>query len=129
MNTTKVFSFLCQWLNILDCVLKYLYYICIIVCGIFLMPRLEVEYFTVAASVTTARAEYLAALIASYKYKLIGLGYAEGLGIGFLVVELYVTVNSLRYLVGGVADPNIFAVAVLSPAKRAGRTHKQFKRL
>ena len=81
------------------------------------MTGLEVENFAVAPSVAAARAEYLAALVASYKYKLIRLGNTERLCIGFLVVELYVAVDTLRYLVGGVADPNIFAVAVFTPTK------------
>ena len=50
------------------------------------MPRLEIENLSVTAPVAAACAQYLAALIAAYKYKLIGLGYAERLGIGFLVL-------------------------------------------
>ena len=50
------------------------------------MPRLEIKYLSVTAPVASARAQYLAALIVSYKYKLVGLGYAERLGIGFLVL-------------------------------------------
>ena len=108
-------------------VFNYFYNLRIMIGRVAFVTRLEVEDFTVAASVTATGSENLAALIAANKNKLVGFGDAEGLGIGFLVVELYVSVDTLRYLVGGVAYPNIFAVAVFPPAKRAGSTHKELK--
>ena len=113
----------------MNCVFNNFYNLRIVIGGEAFVTRLEVEDFTVAASVTATGSEHLSALIAANKNKLVGLGYAERFGICLLVVELYVSVDTLRYLVGGVAYPNIFAVAVLPPAKRAGSTHKELKGL
>ena len=72
------------------------------------MTRLEVEYFTVAASVTTARAEYLAALVCADEEKLLGLGDSEGLTIHFLAVNVDSFGNACRNRVSRIDIPENF---------------------
>ena len=69
----------------MNCIFNNANYLRVVVSREGFMPRLEIENLSVTAPVAAACAQYLAALIASYKYKLIRLGYAERLGIGFLV--------------------------------------------
>lgn len=70
----------------MNCIFNNANYLRVVVSREGFMPRLEIENLSVTAPVAAACAQYLAALIAAYKYKLIRLGYAERLGIGFLVL-------------------------------------------
>ena len=91
-----------------DRVFDYKLYVFVIKGGIGFVARLEVEDLSVSALVKAARTEDLATLVPADKDNLIGIGDAEGLGIGFYLGKLEISADALSDGVGGVDCPDTF---------------------
>ena len=105
----------------MNCIFNNANYLWVVVSREGFMPRLEIEYLAVAAPVAAACAQYLAALKTAYKYKLIGFGNTERLGIGFFVFKLYISVYAVCCRVRGVYSPKAPRFARAALPRRARR--------
>ncbi len=97
-----------------DAVADHALYLRVVIDGVGLVPRLEVEDLAVAAAPDGARSEHLAALKPADEQQLIGLGDPEGLAIGLLVRELNESIHALGDGVRGVDRPHAAQIAAVA---------------
>ena len=94
------------------------------------MSRLEIEHLSVFSVPNAARAENLTAVVPADHKKLIGVGNTKWLGICFLSGKLKESIiNATHNWVVMVYNPKTLLVVAFTPAKVAGRAHKELERL
>ena len=93
------------------------------------VPGLEIENASVSTAPATAGAENFTAIIVADENQFFRIRDAEGLAIGFYMLQMNKAVNSLSNGMCRIADPDQLPVAVLAPRKIARGTHQQLERL